>query len=249
MKISYPVPWSLLVRIVLASITGQNLSFRKEATAWINKLRPPLEIHGTEHLPVEGGFVILVNHYYRPRFHAWWIALAIASEIPREMHWIMTNAWTFPGKSWGRFLEKISNFLFRHVARVFTFSTMPPMPPRPHEVAERALAVRKVLRLVHNHPGIILGLAPEGGDNLDGKLHLPPAGAGRFINHLQERGLKLIPAGIFETDRLHLCFGAPIRVESYNFKTPDELDRAYCTQIFFSIAALLPQEHIAFPSP
>lgn len=244
MKIRYTLSRLEVFKLILAALTGGSLSFRKASIACVEKLIPSLEVQGTENLPEKAGYVVLVNHYFRPGFRAWWISLAISSVIPREMHWIMAAAWTYPKTIYGRLMERTSRFLFRKIASVYDFTNMPPMPPRPNEVAERALAVRKVLRKVRDNPSIILGLAPEGGDNLDGKMHLPPSGAGRFIGHLQASGLILVPAGIYETDRLCLKFGPPLHLIQPGQLSADELDTCLSGQVYKAIAALLPENII-----
>jgi hypothetical protein len=203
-------------------------------------LKPKLDLIGIENLPINCGYAVLVNHYYRPGFRAWWIPLAISSVVPQEMHWIMAGAWTYPGKPNGKLLEQFSRILFKNVANVFHFTNMPPMPPRPFEVTERARTIRKVMRLVRDNPTLIHGLAPEGSDYPDGKMHLPPSGAGRFIGLLQAGGLQLVPAGIFETDRLCLRIGTPFCLDMPRTKSADELDDYLRRQVYQAISVLLP---------
>lgn len=244
MQIRYTLSKYEVSRLILAVLTGRSLSFRQASIACVEKLIPSLEVQGIENLPKKAGYVVLVNHYFRPGFRAWWSTLAISSIVPREMHWIMAAAWTYPDTLYGRLMERASRFLFRNIARVYDFTNMPPMPPRPNEVLERAQAVRKVLRKVRDNPSIVLGLAPEGGDNPDGKMHLPPPGAGRFIGHLQASGLILIPAGIYETDRLCLKFGPPLHLVQTSQLPADELDNCLSRQVYKAIAALLPENII-----
>lgn len=241
MELHYPALYFQYFRLALAVLSGKHLSFRRVASACVNHLNPGLDVKGIENLPVGCGYTILVNHYYRPGFLAWWIPLAISSVISQEMHWIMAGAWTYPDKPYGKHFEQFSRILFGKIAGVFHFTNMPPMPPRLDEVNERAQAVRKVMRLIRENPNLVLGLAPEGSDNMDGKMHLPPSGAGRFIYHLQDSGHRLVPAGIFETDRLCLRFGPPFCLDRPHIKSPDDLDDYLNRQVYRAIAALLPE--------
>jgi hypothetical protein len=118
---------------------------------------------------------------------------------------------------------------------------MPPMPPRPHETAERAAAVRQVLAYASQAACPLIGLAPEGMDHPGGVLHWPLPGAGRFMLHLAERGLRFAPIGVYEdSGRLHLHFGAPYRLEVSANLSPGERDQAASRVVMNHIADLLP---------
>jgi hypothetical protein len=120
---------------------------------------------------------------------------------------------------------------------------MPPMPPRTKDVKARAQSVRKVLAFAGSHPQAILGLAPEGGDQPGGLLNMPPAGAGRFMLLLAEKGFPILPVGCFEEAGVFcLHFG-----ELYHLKIPGglaikEKDAAAAGCVMQKIAPLLPEK-------
>ncbi len=182
------------------------------------------------------------NHYSRHRFHAWWLALAVAASVPVEMHWVMTGELTFPGK-WYAFLGKpASRWLLRRLAKTYDFTTMPPMPPRPKDVEARARSVRRVLDFVRANPNVVIGLSPEGGDDPDGRLAWPPSGAGRFISLLDGQGFSIVPVGVYEeAGEFCLRFGAAYRLTVPRRAGADERDRAAAEIVMRQISELLPE--------
>jgi hypothetical protein len=204
-------------------------------------LNPPLRVLGKENIPQRGPCVITVNHYHRDGFGAQWLALAIASVVPVEMHWIITDEFTHPRKWYERFGTIGSGSLLGRIAYVYGFSTMPPMPPRKKDIEARAASVRAVLEYVKCAGSPVLGLAPEGYDPPGDVLSRPAPGLGRFGLLLSRTGLLFCPVAAYEADGcLHLRFG-----EAYELGVPaglsiDEKDRQASQLIMENIANLLP---------
>ncbi len=110
--------------------------------------------------------------------------IALGAAINPEVHWITTDMLTFPGQPRGVFLRPLSHYFLSQIARIYSFTAMPPMPPDPFQVEERALAVRRVMDFVNSTTSpVIIGLSPEGQDFPAGRLGWPPPGSGRFIFH------------------------------------------------------------------
>lgn len=192
--------------------------------------------------PQAGPAVVCVNHYQRPGFGAWWIAIAISAVLPEEVHWVMTAAWTDMGRPGDRIKASISERLFPRLAAVYGFITMPPMPPRPQEVTARALAVRRVLALVKSKPSVIIGLAPEGMDNPTGGLMRPPPGVGRFLLRLAKLGCAIHPVGFFEDEvGLALSFGPAVQLDHPTGLAGEALDRWAAELVMRAIAVELPE--------
>jgi hypothetical protein len=220
----YSYPHGLLLKVGLDALLYRRRSFREDALACIGRLKPSLRVMGEENIPQSGGCVITVNHYHREGFGAQWLALAVAANVPAEMHWIMTGEFTYPGK-WYEYLGSIgSRFLLSHLATAYGFTTMPPMPPRQKEVEARAASVRKVLEFVKHTQGPILGLAPEGYDPAEpaGVITRPVFGVGRFALLLSNAGLQFIPVGAYEEDG---CFTIHFG-EAYVLNVPRALSSA-----------------------
>jgi hypothetical protein len=213
-------------------------SFRRDAQRTLQRLSPPLQTEGTLPDLEQGSWLVVVNHYSRPGFRAWWIAMAISATLPREVGWVITSTLTFPDRLRALTLTPASRWFLRHAARLYGFVAMPPMPPRAFEVEDRALAVRRVL-VAAADPHALLGLAPEGGDMPGGVLTQPPSGSGRFLWHLARRGLHFLPVGAFEADgRLCLHFGPAFSLPP---TLPSPIEGSAAHVVMSAIAACLPE--------
>ena len=220
----YSPPLRLLAGLAWSVLTLRRRSFARDSQAAIERVRPQPVVVGAEHIPPRGPCLVACNHYHRGSQGGWWTALLVgaalaahrAPEADRELRWVMTDAWTYPEGTWqSRILTPLSRWVFRRVARVYGFVSMPPMPPRPWELAARALGVLQAVRLAREmaQSGGMVGLAPEGRDIEEG-LGEPPGNAGRFIALLVEAGLPILPVGVTEAQgRMRVAFGALFRPE------------------------------------
>jgi hypothetical protein len=216
----YAFPWRLLVDASVSLLCGSDRSVAADATRAVAGLGRRLFVAGDMNIPRRGPFAVVCNHYSRPGFGAWWIAIALSGAVARQravganrdITWVMTEAWTFPdSRCKRRLLTPVSRRLFRRIAAIYGFVPMPAMPPDPSETAARATAVRRVVGLAKRagETGAIIGLAPVGMDT-EGPVGTPPPGSGRFLGLLVEAGLAFIPAGVVEArGRLCVSFGEP----------------------------------------
>jgi hypothetical protein len=207
----------------------------------VQRLARPLRLLGAENIPSCGPGLITFNHYYRPGFNAWWMALALDAVVPRPIHFVMTGELTYPGKWYAPLGRTVSRWVLLRLGKVYGFNTMPPMPPRPRDVERRARSVRRVLTYAREHPNALLGLAPEGGDQPNGQVSRPAPGAGRFLLLLAGLGFGIVPVGVCEeAGELCLRFGPGYRLSAPDGLSADEKDRAAAGQVMGQIAALLP---------
>jgi hypothetical protein len=232
----------MIVSLAARVLFGGRRPFRQDGMACVDRLQPPLHVFGDENIPSAGPGLILHNHYYRPGFNAWWMALALAAAVPQEIHFVMTGELTFPGKWYAPAGMAGSRWLLRRISQVYGFTTMPPIPPRPQDVQARALSVRRTLEYGQNHPESLLSLAPEGGDQPGGVLNWPPAGTGRFMALLTSAGRPVTPVGVYEEEgRLCLHFGKSFRLELPTRLPAPEKDRQAAEIAMSAIAAQLPE--------
>jgi hypothetical protein len=203
--------------------------------------KPEVLILGREFIPTHGPCAITFNHYHRSGFQAWWLALAVAAAVEQEMHWVVTNELSYPQK-WYAFIGRpLSRRVLERLAKIYNFTGMPPMPPRPHDSEARAVAVRQVMSYVRQTEKPILGLAPEGCDNPDGVLCMPATGAGRFGLLLASRDFSFVPVGAFENEgRLCLRFGKEYDLHVPARLSASEKDLLAARIIMQKIADLLP---------
>lgn len=243
---SFQLPIGFAFRVIAASLTGGRRSFRADAIWCTARLQPPARVQGQERIPESGPCLVAVNHFSRPAgpegeaIGAWWLALCISANLPVEVHWILTSGWTYPDWWRSHTLTPLSSWLFRRLAAVYGFVTMPPMPPRPHEVVRRAQAVRRVINLLRQNPEAWIGLAPEGRDIPGGGLGDPPPGAGRFMLLLN---LPVLPVGVYAVGpQIYVNFGPLLRLEGGNGLPAEARDRLASEQVMRAIAACLPAE-------
>jgi hypothetical protein len=237
----YSYPPRLIPSLVASILFGGRRSFRRDGQLCIERLQPPLRVYCPENIPQSGPCLITFNHYYRPGFNAWWMALALAAAVPVDIHFTMTGELTFPGKWYAPLGMAGSRWLLRRFSKIYSFTCMPPMPPRKKDVAARANSVREFLTYAHDHPQAVLGLAPEGGDQPGGVLNWPSSGAGRFIALLVEQGFPILPVGMAEENgEFCLRFGIPYRLQVPHGLTSDGKDRAAAQMVMTAIAGQLP---------
>ncbi len=238
---NYSYPLRLIPCFTANILFGGHRSFHRDGQLCIGRLKPPLRVIGGGNVPQSGPCLITFNHYYRPGFDAWWMALGIASLVPVEMHWVMTGELTWPGKWYAPLGRAGSRWFLKRVSHIYGHTTMPPMPPRPKDVEARARSVRETLTFVRRHPLAVLGLSPEGGDQPGGVLNWPSPGAGRFILLLAGQGFPVLPVGAYEDNgEFCLSFGTAYRLQAPRGLDPDGKDRAAAQAVMSAIATQLP---------
>ena len=128
-------------------------------------------------------------------------------------------------------------FVLTYIRKGYDFLAMPTMTPGYASPQQRADGVRKVMHAVKHNPSIILGLTPEGMDFPGGQLGTPPSGAGKFILALNQMGLKILPAAVFERDgRLCLNFGVPYDLSLPADLLPSAVDATVSREVMAQIA-------------
>jgi hypothetical protein len=237
---NYHLSLIFIAQLFRSIFTEKIRSFHNDSENIVAKMGTQVVIHNNKLMPRAGPGLLVFNHYSREGFSILFAAAAIAATIPFEMHWVMTGAWTFPGRPFSRQLRNLSEWLFRRIAQVYGFTLTPPMPPAPADQEARAEAIRRVFQRIKANPSTLVALAPEGRDFPGGVLGMPPTGSGKFLLELSRRLEMVYPVGIFEEGgALHLCFGAPF--DLYSIIKGSTLEPGEASRIVMErIASLLP---------
>lgn len=200
---------------------------------------------GMHNIPRKGPVLFLVNHFSSPGFSVLWLAMALSTVCPKDTTWVMTDAWTFPGRVFRKPARSMSHILLTRIAKVYGFFPFQPVSPDPVNIIEQALSVRKILSFLKIHPQTRLCLAPEGQDSQDTKLGFPPKGSGLFIKAISDLGYPLIPVGFYSTPgTCHIRFGEAIHLKLDQSSTKIETDWKIRQQVIKSIGNLLPDHFV-----
>jgi hypothetical protein len=222
-------------------LLGRRRNFHSDAVALVSSIQPPLVVKGALPTSSNDGYVITVNHYWRPGFNAMWIGMTISATIPQPIHWAMTSAWVYPDLLRSIITTPLSRWFLRKIANSYGFTLMPPMPPRPQDVQERTSAVRSLLRYTQSTIKPIIAIAPEGADTESGCLTTPPNGIGRMLFLFLERGLSLLPCALYEENgHLYLHFGESLKPSTEGLPR-QEREAKLVWLIMRAIATCLPE--------
>jgi len=236
LPLHYPFPWKIGVLLLRDALLLQKRNFREDNLKIVKLLYPPPNIFGKGNIPTSGPALLVTNHYSRPGFPAWWIAIRITASVPVDIHWLMTAGWTHI-----KGLETFTRWLFPRVAQVYGITATPPMPPKHAETEARARAVRRALRYARHAAKPVIGLAPEGCDHPGGILAPPPPGVGRFIEKLESICKRIVPIGVYENEEcLCVSFGPVFQLDVLPGLPADQRDQSVSDQVMRAIAKQLP---------
>jgi 1-acyl-sn-glycerol-3-phosphate acyltransferase len=235
-----PFPPQIILRLAWAVLTGGKRSLRKDALYCTRCLQ--IKVNGREHVPKAGPGVVVLNHYSRLGFSAAWIGLTVSAVVPAEMVWVMSAAWTEADTTLSRIKAAASIPVYPRMAKIYNLISMPPLPPRPHELAARALAVRRILATFRRTPATLLAITPEGRDAPGGVLMRPHPGVGRMLYKLAQPGCPFYPVGIYEQgEEVVTSFGPCIQLGQVEELSPAEIDRYVADRVMTAIAMQLPE--------
>jgi hypothetical protein len=197
------------------------------------------QAQGLENVPSEGPFVLVTNHYARRGLRTYHCAMFITAVIAERrplspaIRWVITSEWygyrmgPIPIPVW------LIRWTFRQVGKVYGLLVMPRQASR---AVGRAAVLRRIARIAQRES---IGVTPEAGGS--GILREPLEGSGLFLQALSERGLPLVPTGVWEEDdTLMVRFGEPLALSVAKKGSRQEQDRRAREQVMVAVGRLLP---------
>ena len=209
----YPVPWDLIARLGPDIARGTRADMGKFYQEIVSRMRPGPVYEGLEHLPESPRFVLAANHYQRRGLWIVHASAAVACALDRRyssnpsVRWLVTANWpTWRLGGWT--IPSPGDLVLPRVAHATGCYAVPFAGSNP------AAAARTLRTLVRDLPGLrcSIGVYPEGAHATAGHLQDPLPGLDRLFLLLARRGWPVVPAGISESDRLIVRFGATVSV-------------------------------------
>jgi 1-acyl-sn-glycerol-3-phosphate acyltransferase len=239
----YRLRISLILRFIWAMLRGQTRNLAADVEATLMAARPKPQALNDQHIPAEGPFVLVANHYERPGLKVFWGGMLASHAVAQRrasqesLRWLMTSEWhnfrlgPLPVPVWA------FRWLFRRIARVYGLVIIPRAAERG---VGRAAALRTILNVLRGGEEAI-GLFPEGMGT--GHLIEPMPGVGSFLLSLSNRGIPMLPVGIFEEGgRLIASFGPPFSIHVPRSVEKGERERLASQQVMVAIGRLLPPQ-------
>jgi len=234
---------SLILRFIWAVLRGRTRNLAADVEATLMAARPEPQARNDQQIPSGGPFVLVANHYERSGLKVFWGGMLASHAVARRrtsqksLRWLMTSEWynfhlgPLPVPVWAL------RWLFRRIAQVYGLVIVPRAAERG---VGRAAALRTILNVVRDG-GEAIGLFPEALGT--GQLIEPMPGVGSFLFSLSNRGIPILPVGIFEEEgRLIASFGPPFSIQVERSVEKGERDRLASQQVMVAIGRLLPRE-------
>ena len=239
---SYGFSPGFLVRWFATAPFGRRRSPAEDGASLLARY-PAARVVGLDHVPQDGPFIVVANHYERPGMNVWWVALLVSKLLMEHrggapIRWMITDrfaSYRFFGLI--PLPERLMALFLRIVARSYELLLV-----ARDEVGPRAPMLREAHRTLHRE-GRPLGIMPEAGNAEAGGLGLAPvtAESGAALAWLSRGEAPLIPVGVFDDadGRLAAVFGEP-----FTLARPgrDEDTAALTDRVMWAVAALLPPE-------
>jgi 1-acyl-sn-glycerol-3-phosphate acyltransferase len=237
----YRVPWPTLAVMSACMLLGIRRSFMRDGITFMRANRDrPRRVEGIEHIPREGPFIVVMNHFSRRGLRPFHCAMAIGEAVAgvrpgaAEIRWAFTSEYVDLRIGPVAIPVRLLRWIFGRVARMYGLVTI---ARREELVMGRATALRQMARIVAKEP---IGMTPEGLES-NGVLIRPQAGTGLFLASVEGHRAPLLPIGLFEDgDTFVVRIGPPFRIDLSRGHDRAEQDRRASEQVMLAIGRQLP---------
>ncbi|MBS1827839.1 MAG: hypothetical protein JST93_21190 [Acidobacteria bacterium] len=210
--LQYGAPWGAIYRMWPSIASGSRYSVDVFSREVVSRMQPPPRSEGMENIPADPGFLICANHYQRKGMWILHPASAITQSIrakrgPSEapVRWVVTANWPkWRLGSWQ--VPNPGDWLLPRVAHALHCY------PVSFAGANPAYTARSLRRLLQDARSLNapIGLFPEGVGGAAGRIGEALPGVERLIQMLARQGVRVLPVGIREENRLVIRFGTMI---------------------------------------
>ena len=240
----YHIPFRWFMEMGRAMLANTPRAIADDSAFAVSLLPKQACISGVEHIPLQGSFVLVSNHYQRLDLWIGWSGAVLIDAIAQRRRDIAFHFITTDRARIGRFSVPGTRWLIQRVANVWGLVLVTPQAIAQEHVEGQRLTLLRLVRLLRRSQNpVCIGLMPEGdeGNTLGLKEALP--GSGRSLLALARLGLPLVPAAVWEADgQLHAQFGIPFSLQDEVSGGSAEESDAYVRQMVMRrIAALLPR--------
>lgn len=233
----YRFPLSFVLAWLLTP-PGAVRSLARDARSALRAYPTP-RLSGLEHVPGEGPFVLVANHYSRDGLGIWWTTLAlsqaVATRSTRPQRWMAIDRLeefrVLGGLPVPSFLSALALRIIGARYRMLLVSRT--------EVQSRMPMLREARRALHQD-GEVVALYPEGIRSFSGGV-LAEAfdSSGHVLAWLSDGKVPVLPAAVHddEAGAIHVRFGEPMVLDRRELRGTDAT-----TLVMRRVAALLPED-------
>ena len=239
----YPFPRRWILEMGQAMLFKTPRSIVEDSALAVHSMPVAPQVSGLEHLPPEGSFVLLANHYQRPGLWIGWsgavLIEAVTSQRDVEIQFVTTDRARV-----GRFEVPGTHWIFERVATVWGLQRVTPGVFGVRDERRQRYALLHLMRVLRrrSQPPVCLIMMPEGDEGTASGLIEPVPGSGRALAAISGLGIPLVPAAVWEEDgRLQVRFGQAFALASNADDLADKgQERVYAEKIMLALAGLLP---------
>jgi hypothetical protein len=245
---AYRFPPSFVGRWLATSALGRRRHLGADGARLLGEREPAPAVIGAEHVPEDGAFIVVMNHYERPGIRVWWPAMLVSSAVRAQradeaaVRWLVANRFRRYRLGPVQVPDGLVAWFLGRIARAYELVLV-----ERNEWGEgaRSGAFRKATRLLQE--GQSIGVTPEAAVGSGRELRTAWRNAGIALAWLSRGETPLLPVAVFEeveagSTRLVAHFGAPFVLVWPGLRQARTARDEMGDRVMGELAALLPEE-------